>query len=198
LLLLTLVMGTNRNDASRWLSIPGVPISFQTSDLAKLALIVFVARMLARKQDDIKDFRQGFLPVAIPVIVVCGLILPANFSTAALLFMNCMFLMFVGRAKVSHIFRIIGTALAGFLLLIGLSYMAPKLLPRLDTWKNRIEVFLGVKKEKPGENQSAGQENKYALDKDRYQIDYAKMAMAEGGLFGTGPGNNLNKYRLPQ
>lgn len=197
LLLVTLVMGTNKNDASRWLSIPGVPISFQTSDLAKLALIIFVARMLAKKQDEITDFRQGFLPVVIPVIVVCGLILPANFSTAALLFMNCMFLMFVGRARVMHILRVIGIAIAGFVLLIGLSFAAPKLLPRLATWKSRVETFMGIQKENPNDPEVIAK-SQQPVDPDQYQVEYSKMAMAEGGLFGTGPGNNLNKYRLPQ
>jgi len=195
LLLVTLAMGSNINDASRWLTIPGVPISFQTSDLAKLALIIYVARALAKKQDDIKDLKLGFLPVAIPVVVVCALILPANFSTAALLFMNCLFLMFVGRISMKHIGMLLGGAVAGFMFLILLSFAAPKLLPRLQTWKSRVETFTGMKKENPEERQQPG---KFSIDEDKYQIEYAKMAIAEGGIFGTGPGNNLNKYRLPQ
>ncbi len=189
LLLITLVMGSNINDASRWLSIPGIPISFQTSDIAKLALVVYVARVLAKKQDVIKDFKQGFLPVAIPVCLVCGLILPANFSTAALLFMICLALMFIGGVAFKHIAGLVGMAVAGFSLLILISIAAPNLLPRLQTWKSRIESFT----RKPAET-----EGSLAISKDKYQIEYAKMAIAEGGLFGTGPGNNLHKYRLPQ
>lgn len=180
LLILTLVLGSTINDASRWLTIPGLPISFQTSDLAKLALILYVSRKIGKNQENIKDFRTGFLPVAIPVVVICGLILPANFSTAAMLFATCILIMFIGRVSLKHIGLLIGTAIAGFGFLILLSFAAPKLLPRLETWKNRIENF-----GKPSEE-------------DRTQVDFAKMAIADGGIFGTGPGNNLNKYRLPQ
>jgi len=194
LLLITLVMGSNINDASRWLTIPGVPISFQTSDLAKIVLLVFVARTLAKKQEVIKDFKQGFLPIVVPVLLVCGLILPANFSTAALLFTNCLVLMFIGRCSLKHIGALIGTAIAGFALLILLSYAFPKLLPRANTWKARIEKFIGLNDK--NENELAA--NSKMIDEDQYQVSYAKMAIAEGGLLGTGPGNNLNKYRLPQ
>lgn len=193
LLIMTLAMGSNINDASRWLTIPGVPVSFQTSDFAKLALVIYVARTLAKKQENIKDFKLGFLPVAIPVVIVSVLILPANFSTAALLFMNCVFVMFVGRASIKHIGLLLGSAVAGFLFLILLSFAAPNLLPRLGTWKSRMEVFMG-KKENAEDNQS----NIHKINEDQYQIEYSKMAIAEGGLLGTGPGNNLNKYRLPQ
>lgn len=189
LLLITLVMGSNINDASRWLTIPGLPISFQTSDIAKLALVVYVARTLAKKQDVITDFKQGFLPVAVPVCIVCALILPANFSTAALLFMICIALMFIGGIAFKHIAGLLGAAVAGFSFLILLSFAAPNLLPRLQTWKSRVESFTS----KP-----ATEEGSLAISKDKYQIEYAKMAIAEGGLFGTGPGNNLHKYRLPQ
>src|SRR5439155_3873363 len=94
LLGLTLVMGTNLNEASRWLTLPVINLSFQTSDFAKLALIMYVARVLTKKQDNIKDFKSAFLPIIIPILIVCGLILPANLSTSAVLFMTCIFLMF--------------------------------------------------------------------------------------------------------
>ena len=195
LLLVTLVIGSNLNDASRWLTIPGVSISFQTSDLAKIVLLIYVARTLAKKQEVIKDFKEGFLPVIIPVLLVCGLILPANFSTAALLFTNCLVLMFIGRCSLKHIGGLIGTAIVGFALLILLSYAFPKLLPRVDTWKARIENFLGLNEKT---EVAALPENAYVIDEDQYQVEYAKMAIAEGRLVGTGPANNLNKYRLPQ
>jgi cell division protein FtsW len=194
LLLVTLVMGSNINDASRWLTIPGVPISFQTSDLAKIVLLIYVARTLAKKQETIKDFKEGFLPIVIPVILVCGLILPANFSTAALLFLNCLVLMFIGRCSLAHIGGLIGTAIIGFVLLILLSYAFPKLLPRADTWKARIEKFLGLN----DKEENAIPKNAYVVDEDQYQVEYAKMAIAKGGLLGTGPANNLTKYSLPQ
>lgn len=193
LLLITLVMGSNINDASRWLTIPGVPISFQTSDLAKIVLLIYVARTLAKKQEVIKDFKEGFLPIVVPVLLVCGLILPANFSTAALLFVNCLVLMFIGRCSLKHIGALLGIAIAGFGLLVLLAFAFPKALPRLDTWKARIEKFAGLNEKA---NETAIEPN--AIDEDQYQVTYAKMAMAKGGFFGTGPANNLTKYSLPQ
>src|SRR3954469_16584662 len=95
LLVMTLMIGTNLNQASRWLSLPGINSTFQTSDLAKLALIMYVARVLSKKQENIKDFRSAFVPIVAPVIIVCGLILPANLSTALLLFVTCVVLMFI-------------------------------------------------------------------------------------------------------
>lgn len=194
LLIITLIMGANLNSATRWLMIPGLGISFQTSDLAKLILVTYVARMLAKNQENIKDFKTGFLPIAIPVVIVCALILPANFSTAAMLFLICMILMFIGRVSLKHIGILTGSAVAGFGLLILLAMAAPKLLPRLDTWKSRVMTFIGANQEDEAKTTSG----QVALSKEKYQSDLAKMAIAEGGLLGTGPGNNINKYRLPQ
>lgn len=180
LLFLTLVMGSNVNDASRWLTIPGLSISFQTSDLAKISLLLFIARVLAKRQKVIKDFKKGFLPAAVPTAIVCGLILPANFSTAALLFFTATLLMFIGGIAIKHLAQLYGIAILGFGLLIGISFVAPKILPRLETWKNRIENFF---EENP---------------EDSYQVEQAKMSIAQGRFQGAGPGNNISKYRLPQ
>ena len=119
LLLLTLVSGTNLNEASRWLTLPIVNISFQTSDFAKLALIMFVARGLSKKQGEIKDLKKGFLPIMLPVLLICGLILPANFSTAAVLFTTCVILMLIGRVSFKYIAAIIGIAIGMFLVFIS-------------------------------------------------------------------------------
>jgi cell division protein FtsW len=194
LLLITLVMGSNINDASRWLTLPG-GFSFQTSDLAKLVLLIYVARTLAKKQEVIKDLKEGFLPIIIPVLLVCGLILPANFSTAALLFVNCLVLMFIGRCSLKHLGALIGIAIVGFGLLILLAFAFPKALPRLETWKARIEKFVGLNDKNDSVSVVA---NDQVIDEDQYQVTYAKMAMAKGRLFGTGPANNLTKYSLPQ
>lgn len=194
LLLITLIMGANLNSATRWLMIPGLGISFQTSDLAKLVLVTYVARMLAKNQGNIKDFKTGFLPIAIPVAMVCALILPANFSTAAMLFLICIILMFIGRVSIKHIGIMTGSAFAGLGLLILLAIPAPKLLPRLDTWKSRVMTFAGMKQNE----ETVSVSRQTALSKENYQTSLAKMAIAEGGLLGTGPGNNINKYRLPQ
>lgn len=178
LLAITLVMGSRINDASRWLTIPGLPISFQTSDLAKLALITYVAAFLSSRQDEITDFKRTFLPVIIPIGLVCILIFPANFSTAAMLFFICVLLMFVAGIRIKHIGMLIG----GMVVVGGIAIMILSTIPgsRVETWKARIENF------------SSGKSS------DNYQADQAKMAIANGGITGTGPANNPNKYFLPQ
>ena len=104
LLLFTLVSGTNINETNRWLTVPIVNLTFQTSDFAKIALIMFVAMMLAKKQDQIKGFKEAFIPVIIPIFIICGLIFPANLSTAAILFSTSLLLMFIGRINLKYIF----------------------------------------------------------------------------------------------
>ena len=99
----TLLMGTNRNEASRWLTLPGLEITIQTSDFAKLILIMYVARLLSQKQEKIKDFKGAFRPIILPVLIVCALILPANLSTSAILFGTCIILMFIGRVSLKHL-----------------------------------------------------------------------------------------------
>jgi cell division protein FtsW len=180
LLLFTLVKGVNEGNANRWLQIPGTGLTFQTSDFAKLALLIFVARMLALKQDAIKDWKTGFLPTIAPVIAVCGLIFPSNFSTAFLLFINCIFLMFIGRASMKHIMLTMGAAAAMAGLFILLVFAFPHINNRVATWKSRIENF--TKGDKA----------------DNYQADQAMIAIATGGPLGKGPGNSVQKNFLPQ
>jgi len=178
LLLVTLLVGTNLNQASRWLSLPGINTTFQTSDLAKLALIMYVARVLSRRQDNIKDFKSAFLPVMLPVLIVCGLILPANLSTALLLFFTCVVLMFIGRINMKYILYmgLIGAFCLGVYVVIKLNSQDSG---RVGTWKARLEHFKG------GE---AG---------DNYQADQAKIAIARGGIFGKFPGNSTQRNFLP-
>ncbi len=179
LLVLTLVTGANINEASRWLVIPIINQTFQTSDLAKLALIMYLARVLAKKQDKISDFKEAYLPLIIPVIIVCGLILPANFSTAAMLFTISLFIMFMGRVPMKYILSTIGLGIAGILLLFAIASINPKILPRLATWKKRIESF------EKGESES------------NYQAEQAKIAIAGGGIKGKGPGKSTQRNFLP-
>lgn len=178
LLLLTLVTGTNLNEASRWLTLPIVNLSFQTSDLAKIALLLFVARSLSKKQENIKDFKSAFLPIIVPVCLICGLILPANFSTSAVLFATCLVLMFFGRINVKYIGALIGIGVAGLALFILIASVAGY-SGRIGTWQKRIENF------KSGE------------DNGNYQTQQAKIAIAEGGVFGKGPGNSSQRNFLP-
>jgi cell division protein FtsW len=180
LLLYTLLKGVSAGEASRWLAIPGTSLTFQTSDFAKLALIIYVARMLSIKQDVIKDFKQAFLPIVIPVGIICALILPANFSTAAILFLTCLVLMFVGRMNAKHLLILIGSGIVFGVLLIVLIFNFPTIIKRGETWKARIENF------KKGDSES------------NFQAEQAKIAIATGGVVGKGPGNSMQRNFLPQ
>ncbi|MFO8067303.1 MAG: FtsW/RodA/SpoVE family cell cycle protein [Bacteroidales bacterium] len=179
LLLITLLMGTSIHDASRWLTLPVINISFQSSDFAKLALIMYLARLLTKKQNQIKDFKSAFVPVILPVIIVCGLILPANFSTAAILFSTSIVLMFIGRVNYKYIAAIIFIgAFALTIFVVILLRSADQ--GRVNTWSTRVENYI----------------NK--TDADTYQADQAKIAIASGGILGKMPGNSTQRNFLPQ
>ena len=178
LLVLTLVLGTNLNEASRWLTLPGTNITFQTSDFAKLALIMYVARILSKKQGEINNFKSAFLPVIVPIILVCALILPANFSTSAMVFLSACYLMFIGRMSMKFIFGLAGIGIICFGLFLLLS-IATGHTGRIETWKSRIERFVG------------GEES------DNYQTEQAKIAIVGGGLIGRFPGNSIQRNFLP-
>jgi cell division protein FtsW len=180
LLLFTLLKGVSAGDASRWIAIPGLGLTFQSSDVAKIILLIFVARTLTLKQNQLDDFKSLFKYILLPVGFICLLILPANFSTAALLFVNCLFLMFVGRVKFKFITYILGACIV-FAVFLGLIiYQFPDLISRGATWKARIENF------------SSGD------SKNNYQSDQAKIAIATGGIIGKGPGNSTQRAFLPQ
>ena len=183
LLPITLFTGESVNDASRWLTLPIINLKFQTSDLAKLALIMYLARMISRKQEQMEDLKKGFLPIAIPVVLICIFILPANFSTAAILFATCLILMFVGRVSMKYIIYMIGIMLiAGGLFILILKTTNNQ--GRLSTWVNRIETFFG-------------DDSKQNPD-DIYQINQSKIAVASGGIIGKFPGNSTQRNMLPQ
>ena len=163
LLLVTLIYGVTRNQAARWLSVPGLSLTFQTSDIAKLAIVMYIARILAKKQDNIKDFKGAFRPIVIPLLLVCLLVLPANFSTAMLIFATAFILMFIGRINLKYLFGMVGiiVILLGAFIAIALSYDWEG---RIGTWKNRIENYVN----------SDGEDN--------YQVSQAKIAIVSGGL----------------
>ena len=176
LLLLALFFGTSIHDASRWYKI--LNLSFQPSDFAKLALIMFLARLLTKKQDAIKDFRSAFVPIILPVIIICALILPANFSTAAILFVTSIVLMFLGRVNIRYILTLVGIGSVILVIFFVIIYRNPE-VGRFGTWKARIESFINPQGE------------------DHYQSDQAKIAIANGGVLGKGPGNSTQKNFLP-
>jgi cell division protein FtsW len=180
LLLFTLLKGVSAGEASRWLEIPGIGLTFQTSDFAKLALIIYVARMLSVKQDQLNDFKVILKSILLPVGIICLLIFPANFSTAALLALTCLLIMYVGRVPLKYILYVIGSGVV-FLFIVGfLIYNFPNAIPRGKTWKARIENFV----------KDDAQNN--------YQAEQAKIAVAKGGPLGMGPGNSTQRNFLPQ
>ena len=196
LLIYTLFFGVELNAGSRWIKLPVINMTFQTSDLAKLALFMYMSRMLSRKQLVIKDFFKGFLPIIIPVILICGLIAPANLSTAILIFGTSMLLMFIGRVSLKHIFLTIGAAMLPLIFLVSIAISnfdkttnKPKKLPeflssgRIPTWISRIQTFLYSTKDDDSEK--------------TYQINQAKIAIANGGIMGLGPGNSVQRNFLP-
>jgi len=180
LLALTLIKGTNLNEASRWLTIPGLGLSFQTSDLAKFSLILFIARFLAENQGNIKDFKTGFRSIMIWILLVCGLIFPANFSTAAMLFITSMILLFLGRVKFVYLLYVIGIGVVavGLFVLIAINLPESK-QGRVGTWVSRIENYFNGKSE------------------ENFQVQQAKIAIASGGIIGKGPGNSVQRNFLP-
>lgn len=181
LLAITLVMGTSLNQASRWLTLPGLGFTIQTSDFAKLALIMYIARVLSLRQTDkkINDFNGVFVTLIIPVVIVCGLIMPANFSTAAILFVTSFLLMFIGRVKVKYLVGISGFGIMIVALVIAGVIISGSKTGRIGTWQNRIESFVS------GESE------------DNYQVEQSKIAIATGGVFGKGPGNSTQRNFLP-
>lgn len=181
LLLLTLMKGSNLNEASRWLALPGTSLTFQTSDFAKLALIMYVSRVLSQKQDKIDSLKEAFIPVVIPVVIVCALILPANFSTAAVLFSTCFVMMFIGRISYKHLLSLLGMGLIAVLIILTVGKFAPKVFPRFGTWMKRIENFSSDEKDAKG----------------NFQVEQSKIAIATGGIIGKGPGKSSQRNFLP-
>jgi cell division protein FtsW len=196
LLAYTLFFGVQLNEGSRWIKLPVINQTFQTSDLAKLALFMYLSRMLSRKQNVIKEFKKGFLPIIIPVAAICLLIAPANLSTALVIGGTSIMLMFIGRVNTKHILLTIGVVLLPIIFLISVavsnydkttheSKKLPAILSigRIPTWVSRIQTFLYSTKEDESEK--------------LYQINQAKIAIANGGWIGRGPGNSLQRNFLP-
>ena len=177
LLALTLLFGQSINQASRWIEIPILSFSFQPSDFAKLALVVYIAKALTKKQEYITSFKEAFLPIIVPVLIICGLIAPANLSTALVLFCTCIALMFVGRVSMKYIFLLGLLGIVVFAGLIVIGRFEPELV-RVDTWVSRVQDYL--------HNPDGG-----------YQVQQAKIAIARGGVFGAGPGNSVARNFLP-
>ena len=175
LLLYTLIFGNNVNDASRWVTIPIINQTFQTSDMAKLALITFLARTLTRKQENIKDVKNAFLPIMGSVCAVFILIALANLSTALMLFGVSILLLIIGRISIKQIAIV---CLGGAVLLTCVVFLGP----RRKTYISRIETFMHPEKADPDKS---------------FQANQSKIAIATGGVLGKGPGNSTQRNFLP-
>lgn len=180
LLIYTLALGVNINDAKRWIQVPFIGVTFQTSDFAKIALIIYVARAISAKQHYIKDLKEAFLPIIVPVILICILIAPADLSSAILLFMTCLLLMFMGRVDTKYIGLLFVSGILVFSLLVLVGKAFPGFI-RSETWANRLGSFI-----------NPDSDSDYT-----YHIKQSKIAIARGSVFGVGPGNSMQRNYLP-
>jgi len=202
LLFYTLFFGAEINEGSRWIKLPVINMTFQTSDFAKVALFMYISRELSRKQHIIKDFKRGFLPVIIPVMITCGLIMPANLSNALLTGATSLLLLFIGRVHGKHLMMVIGVAMIPILLIVGiaaLTYTGRTPNGVKETSKNKVAESL-TSMGRFGTWVSRVQDFMYAKNEDiPYQVEQANIAIANGGIFyGLGPGKSRQRNFLPQ
>ncbi len=178
LLLYTLLKG----NSGRWieLSIPFFNQSFQPSDLAKLALILYLARTMSVRRAVIKDFKQGFLPLVIPAVIISAEIFPSNFSTSALILVITTLMLYVGGAKLKHLLLLIGVSMVAFSIFYFVTVSFSNVDDRFQTWENRINGYI------------------HGDESSNYQASQAKMAIASGGAIGKLPGNSTMRNFLPQ
>ena len=182
-LIYALFSGVRLNEAIRWVTLPGINLTFQPSDIAKLALVMYIARILAKEKDRITE-RGPFLHTMIATLVVCVLIVPANFSTAALIFITALVMMFIGQINLRYILSTLAVCITGLVLLVTFMTLMPQdrlnEMGRMGTWAARIERF-----SKPDES------------RENFQVEQAKIAIASGGLLGKMPGNSTQRNILP-
>ncbi len=181
LLVLTFIFGSRVNEATRWLVIPGIGISLQTSDVAKVALVIYLARSLAKYQNELTDFMLVSKYFMFPVAVICGLIMPENLSTAVMIFGISIIILFIGRVPFKFLLAYIGIAIVAIVLFALVLTIVMK-SNRVEVWKNRIENYFSGKEDPDGD----------------YQSNQAKIAISTGGLFGKAPGKSTQRNMLPQ
>lgn len=184
LLIVTILQGTTIEgaNASRWIRIPFINMSFQTSTLASVVLMVYIARYLSKIKDKTITFKESILPLWIPLFIVLALILPSNFSTTAIIFVMSMMLLFLGGYPLRYLLAMCAAGLVGLTFFILIAKAFPEAMPnRVDTWMSRIENFAN------GED-----------TEEDYQIEKAKIAIASGGVVGLGSGKSIQKNFLPQ
>ncbi len=197
LMIFTYLFGQTINEGSRWIKLPIINMTIQTSDLAKLGLFMYLSRQLSRKQEVIKDFKKGYLPLIVPLGIICALIAPANLSTALLTAATGLLLMFIGRASIKHILATIAIGLIPVFILISIAVgtyekkseatihksaaiTELKSHGRIGTWIRRVQDYIYA-----------------SADETPYQVQQAKIAIAKGGVIGVGPGNSEAKNFMP-
>lgn len=184
LLIFTFFFGVRVNDASRWVRVPIIGLTFQSSDFAKLALVIFVSRRLVSKREYFDSWKSSFVSIVLPILAICGLIAKDNFSTAAIIFFVALLLLFVGKFPITKILGIIGTGIVSLFLIVlsHLALPAMNILPRFDTWMNRFFKAYG--------EGGASVENMQAIN--------AKLAIHNGGYTGVGVGDGDLKHYTPE
>jgi len=183
LLIVTLAQGTTIGgaNAARWIRIPIIGVGFQTSTLAGLVIMVYTARYLAKHKDVEINFKESLVKLWVPIALILMFILPANFSTTAIVFLMVLMLCYVGGYPIKYLGGIVGAGILFLMLFVLTAKAFPGLMPnRVDTWISRIDSF--------SDNES----------KEGYQVENAKIAIATGGLTGKGPGKSVQKNFLPQ
>lgn len=182
LLLLAMFTGTTigNANASRWVNIFG--FTFQPSEMAKVSLIMILARNLVKHRGKLSNFKQSFIPIVLPIVIMCLLVVRASLSAAMFLYAVSMVILFLGNYPVKNILKICGLASVTFGLFITIIMVVPNISNRVDTWKGRIERYIDDVDD-PDAN---------------YQIEHSKMALMTGGMTGIGPGKSKQKYFLPQ
>lgn len=181
LLILTFAFGSRVNEATRWLVIPGTGFRLQTSDVAKVALVLYLARTLAKYQDKLDNFMLVTKYLLFPVAIICGLIMPENLSTAVMIFGMSLVIMFIGRVPFKFLIAYIGIGVVAIILFALVLTMVSK-TNRVQVWKNRIEHYFSGATDEDGD----------------YQSNQAKIAISTGGIFGKAPGKSTQRNMLPQ
>lgn len=181
LLIYTMFFGVRINDASRWVRIPGIGFTFQSSDFAKLALLMYTSRMLSKKIGVIKDFKEVLKHIMLPIVGICALIMVNNLSSAGILFVTCMIVLFIGRVSMKFLLSIVGGGMIMVAVVFAYSWFLKEDHGRADVWLSRIESW-----QNPDEQSD-----------DFYQQKQAYIAIAKGGFFRVAPGGSTQCNFLP-
>ena len=203
LLVLTFIFGERINEATRWLTIPGTNFNIQTSDVAKVTLVIYLARSLTLHYDELNDFVHVSKHFMFPTILICGLIMPENLSTAIMVFGISMVIMFIGRVPLKFLLAYVGIAVVGILFIAMILVLKFPDSNRVEVWKKRSEMYwygtlITVFPESNNIDVWKNKVDKYKAQDADFQLNQAKIAISTGGLFGKAPGKSSQRNLLPQ